>query len=408
MNAVMVNDMTMKLKKAHINLMRHPETCLYSGVILMGESNVIDDCPTAYTDGFNKRYGRGFIEKLDMKELCGLVMHENLHVMLKHIPRHRDLMKKDAKLANVAMDFVVNDVIVELNKKAPDLIKLPPGALYKAKYHDWSVRQVWDDLYQQREKEKGRKPGDQPSDNGQPSDSVSDMESLDEHDVSAADSMSDEEAEKFSERISDAISEGAIIAGRFGTKLPRTVQELIEPKVYWRDELRDFVTEAMSGRSDYTWRNLNRRRLIDDLYLPSVESERIGEGIKAVDTSASISNEMLAMVGGEVASICDTCMPDLMRMLWWDTRVHGEQVFEGNYEGIASMLKPMGGGGTRLSCVSEYINENNLHPMFIIVFTDGYVESNVKWDVTCPVLWLLPPLHNRDFNPPSGRKIVIE
>ena len=119
-----MNDMATQLKRAHIKLMRHPATCLYSGVILMGESSVVEDCPTAYTDGINKRYGREFISKLKMPELCGLVMHENLHVMLKHIPRHKDLMKKDSRLANVAMDFVVNDIIMELYKLHPELIKL--------------------------------------------------------------------------------------------------------------------------------------------------------------------------------------------------------------------------------------------------------------------------------------------
>jgi predicted metal-dependent peptidase len=46
--------------------------------------------------------------------------------------------------------------------------------------------------------------------------------------------------------------------------------------------------------------------------------------------------------------------------------------------------------------------------MFMIVFTDGYVEHDIAWNIQCPVLWLLPPNHNREFNPPSGRKIVVE
>ena len=45
-----------RLKRAHVILMQHPETALYSGIMMMGESTVIEDCPTAYTDGLNKRY----------------------------------------------------------------------------------------------------------------------------------------------------------------------------------------------------------------------------------------------------------------------------------------------------------------------------------------------------------------
>ena len=63
----------MRLKKAHVALMKHPETALYSGVILMGKSSVEKGIPTAYTDGLNKKYGEEFISKLTDAELRGLV-----------------------------------------------------------------------------------------------------------------------------------------------------------------------------------------------------------------------------------------------------------------------------------------------------------------------------------------------
>ena len=112
-----ITDIETRLKKANIKLIRHPETCLYGGVILMGETSIVDDereCPTAYTDGYNKRYGRKFLEKLSDTDIAGLVLHETLHVMLKHIPRHKDLMKENARLANIAMDYVVNDIIMNI------------------------------------------------------------------------------------------------------------------------------------------------------------------------------------------------------------------------------------------------------------------------------------------------------
>jgi len=76
-----------RLKKAHIALMKHPETALYSGIILMGNSVVEDGIPTAYTNGRDKKYGREFISKLTDAQLRGLILHENLHVALKHIGR---------------------------------------------------------------------------------------------------------------------------------------------------------------------------------------------------------------------------------------------------------------------------------------------------------------------------------
>jgi len=403
---VSTHEATLKLKKVHIKLMQHPETCLFSGILLMGESSVDVGVPTAYTDGINKRYGKEFIEKLSLAELGGLVLHENGHVMLKHIPRHRDLMKQNARLANVAMDFVINDIIVEISRKAPDLVQLPKGALYDPKYHGWSVRQVWDDLVKQMDKEQPEN-GD-PQQGEAKQGGVGGMKPLYEHDMEVADTLSDEESEALSKDIDEAISQGSIIAGRFGAKVPRGIKEILAPKVDWREELREFVSAAASGRDELSWARLNRRRLVDDCFMPSVESEVIDEGVMAVDTSGSIGDALLSLVGGEVASICETCRPSSMRVLWWDTEVHGEQVFTDNYDNIATLLKPQGGGGTRLSCVSDYVSKNDIAPMFMIIFTDGYVEHNIKWNIQCPVLWLLPPDHNRDFVPPSGRKIVVE
>ena len=404
---VSTHEATLKLKKVHIKLMQHPETCLFSGVLLMGESSVDVGFPTAYTDGINKRYGKDFIEKLSLAEVGGLVLHENGHVMLKHIPRHRDLMKQNARLANVAMDFVINDIIMGISKKAPELVQLPKGALYDPKYHGWSVRQVWDDLVKQMDKEPQDGSGE-PQEGQTGQGRISGLKPLDEHDMEAADTMSDEESEKLSKDIDEAISQGSIIAGRFGKKLPRGIKEILAPKVDWREELREFVSAATAGRDELSWAKLNRRRLVDDCFMPSMDSECIQEGVIAIDTSGSIGDALLALVAGEIASICETCTPERMRVLWWDTVVHGEQVFEDNFDNIASLLKPLGGGGTKLTCVSDYVSKNDIDPQFMIIFTDGYVEHDIKWNIQCPVLWLMPPGHNQDFVPPSGRKIIIE
>ena len=133
-----------RLKKAHMRLIQHPETCLYAGVIMMGESSIIDTCSTAYTDGFNKRYGSGFMSALDDLELAGLVLHENLHVILKHLPRHTDLWKADPRLANAAADYVANAIIVAIKDK--NLCRLPEGGLYDERFIGWSVREVYDYL----------------------------------------------------------------------------------------------------------------------------------------------------------------------------------------------------------------------------------------------------------------------
>ena len=111
-------DQETRLKRSHIMLMKNKETSWYSGIMMMGKSEVSDAEFTAYTDGVNKKYSRPFMSKIkDDAKLRGLIMHENLHVALKHIQRCGDLFKENPKLANVSADFVVNDIIHNLFKR---------------------------------------------------------------------------------------------------------------------------------------------------------------------------------------------------------------------------------------------------------------------------------------------------
>jgi predicted metal-dependent peptidase len=51
------------------------------------------------------------------------------------------------------------------------------------------------------------------------------------------------------------------------------------------------------------------------------------------------------------------------------------------------------------------VNVRKLRPECVIVFTDGYVEPEVKWDINVPTLWLVT--RNKGWTPPTGRKVVF-
>jgi len=390
--AVKKFDAEFELKRAHINLLKHRETCQYSGIIMMGESSVVDDpksCPTAYTDGLNKRYGSKFMSKLTRQQIAGLVLHENFHVLLKHIPRHRDLMKKNGRLANMAMDYVVNDMIDEIKDKA--LALLPPGALFDPMFKGWSVRKVYEYLEQEQEGGGGGGRG----------------ECLDEHGDELVEGMTPEDLKKHDDAVQDAIHQGGILAGRFGVEINRHIKDLMKPEIDWQEVLRDFWTSTMRGYDEFTWARLNRRRLADDLFLPSMYSEKVGRVILAIDTSGSISQHDLDMVASRVMNLCELYPPDEIVVLWWDTEVRGKQVFtESSFSNLAKLLKPMGGGGTRAGCVSKYMAKENLSADCMIVFTDGHVEQDIDWRVNCPTLWLIDKNGNDSFVPPTGTQLV--
>ena len=419
-----------RIKRAHIALMKNPETALYSGVMLMGTTEVVDASFTAYTDGVNKKYSRTFLETiLSESKLRGLVLHENLHVALKQIPFGKSMFKENAKMANLAADFVVNDIIENIKGcvagSQERIVELPDGGVYDPMFHNWSMREVYNYLKKhakpnpkggkgdKSEKGQGNAPsqgGTQDSEEGD-WDTVTvngktyDISKQDEHDFSELGDLSHDELKEINDSIDRALREGGMLAGRMGAKLPRSITDLLEPKVRWDEALREFVSSSVKGKDEFTWRRMNKRHMANDIYLPSVDNETLGEVVVAIDTSGSIGSKELTEFASELASICEVAQPEKVRVLWWDTEVHGEQVFEDNFGNIGALLKPLGGGGTHVSSVSEYINKEKITADCVIVFTDGYVEDDVKWNITSQTLWMITLA--KHFEPPSGKKVIF-
>ena len=417
-----------RIKRGHIALMKHQQTALYSGVMLMGTSAVEEGVPTAYTDGVNKKYGRKFLESILVEsKVRGLILHENLHVALKQVVFGRPMFLENRKMANLAADFVVNDIIACIDGTiagtSERLVELPDGAVYDPMFHDWSMREVYNYLKKHAKKgggggQGGKGQGNPPPSGGTQSNDDEDMDgdtvtvngktydisNSDEHDFIGRE-VSAEEAKEILDDIDKALREGGMLAGRMGAKIPRVISDLLEPKVDWREALREFVSSSTKGNDEFTWRRMNKRHMANDIYLPSVENESIGEIVVAIDTSGSIGGAEITEFATELVSICEVCQPEVVRVLWWDTEVHGEQVFKDNYSDIAKLLKPMGGGGTHVSCVSDYLVKNKVNAECVLVFTDGYVENDINWKITNPTLWMVT--QRRDFVPPMGKKVMF-
>jgi predicted metal-dependent peptidase len=266
--------------------------------------------------------------------------------------------------------------------------------LFEPKYHNWSVNEILKDL-------------DEQSDSDGNSIGVdTNLKPLDEHDFQGTgDNMSPQEQKEMSQKIENALKEGSILAGKVGGKIPRAIDELFEPKILWNELMREFISSTCKGTDEYTWRKFNKRMLANDLYLPSMENESVGELIIACDTSGSIGQTELTIFATELQAICNTVTPELIRILWWDYEVCSEQIFRPDqYEDISKVLKVEGGGGTRLSCVSKYITKERINADAIIVFTDGWVEQDIQWNMSTPTLYIVNG--RKDFEGTAGSQVV--
>lgn len=403
------------LEKAHVTLMRHRLTAPFIGAMMLGTSEITEQGfpegnATAGTDGINKKYHPDFLKTLTPAQLRGVVLHENLHVMKKDIHRHIDLFTENPQLANISCDFTVNDIIKQISEVDPQHVDLPPGGCWHIKFRNWTVREIYH-FFKTGQDNQGNKEG-KPKCNQHGGKIVIQIggdkytgDKFDEHEIGEALNMKPEEVKKLMDKINNAIHQGGLLAGRMGVEMPRSITDAAEPEVDWREVLREFVTTHTRGRDEYTYRKYNRHRVADDFYMPNTESEKVGGIIVAIDTSGSIGEKEISEFGAELVSICAIANPEWVKVLWWDTAVHSEQMFtEADYAAIMSLLKPTGGGGTHVGCVSQYVQKNKMDSDCVVVFTDGYVESDIIWHVQQPTLWMVTV--NKDFSPPAGGKMV--
>ena len=400
-----------RIERTHVMLMRDKDFCLFSGVFMVGKVEVSDVIPTACTNGKDVIYGRAFVDGLNDKELAFLVLHEAMHKAYRHLMVWQKIAKENPVLANLAMDYVINLQLVDYNK--PDVIQMPRdkegnlmGALDE-KYRGMDTKQVYDLLKQEMENQPESGDGD-----GQGQEGQGDGKSkcLDDHDWENAQEMSEEEKEKLAGEIDQALREGAMLAGKMNGNLSKEMDELLHPKVDWKEALREFVKTAMMGNDRSTWRKPHKRYIGMNIVMPSYHSEKIGRIAVGVDTSGSIGTAELSQFLGEVKSICDEVKPEGIDLLYWDSRVAKHEVYNGNeVETLTDATKPAGGGGTEPGCVPQYMTKNNLIPECTVMLTDGYFFGGGCGDwsgVNSPVLWCVKG--NKSFVPSVGKSVYVE
>ena len=381
---LMLNQLTeeQRLTKAVVSIMGNPKYTALAGVLMIGNRNIVDDpsVPTACTNGRDEMYGREFVKQLNDAELRFLVLHEVYHKLFRHLTTWQHLYKQDAQLANMACDFVINLKIADDNAKDrfATMTGILEGGCYDTKYAGMDTAQVYNLLRDDQDGNEGGQGSESLPDGGQP---------FDEHDWDGAEEMTADEQRELAREIDEAVRQGALVAGKLGSGGDRDLAELLQPQVNWREVLREFVQTTCTGSDYSTYRRPNRRYLSSGMYMPSGISEQVGELVVAIDTSGSIGQRELSAFLTEVKEICETVHPESVRLMYWDTRVCRDEKYDMHeLDTLVQSTKPAGGGGTDVTCVTDYIRDNNINAQAAIVLTDGYLFGGWgQW--TMPVLW---------------------
>lgn len=398
-----------KLQKCKIALMRNSKFALLQGVMMIGKTRVAE-IPTACTNGRDEIYGREFVRKLSERELQFVIAHEASHKMYRHLTTWRKLYDEDRKLANMACDYVINLMLKDVDP-TESIIAMPRfqesnGSAKKGdfmglldeQYRGMNAKQVFDIL--KDKKAKGEKPFDGDGEgNG-----------FDEHDWEYAKNMTDEEKKELVREVDQAIRQGLIaqqkVKGDGSLGMSRELEELLEPKVDWREVLREFVKATCSAKDTSSWRRVNRRFLSTGVYMPSMIGEKVGHLVIGIDASGSIGGKELSEILSEVKAIAEEVTPSQVDLIYWDSEVCAHEIYtETTVSTLVESTKPAGGGGTSPSCVSEYLNNNKIEPEAVIMLTDGCVGDDWGSEWTAPVMWTI--VGGYDVTAPNGKTIHV-
>jgi predicted metal-dependent peptidase len=350
--------------------------------------NAADWCPTAATDGRNFYFNPDFIRKLDKQELEFLLGHEVLHMVYDHIARVGD---RDRQLSNIAQDYVVNADLIDY-KVGRKITAVP--CLYDAKYAGWTWEAVYDDLYEKAEKIDIDKLVEQMLDQHiQDQEGNGGGEDGEEGQGQKRNplQMSAAEREELRKEMKQAILEAAQSVG--ASKLPagiqRLVREMTEHKMNWREILQQKIQSCF--KSDFTWMRPNRKGWHMEAVMPGMKPGEMVDVCVAIDVSGSISEQQARDLLGEVAGIIESYDEYRVHVMTFDTAVYNPQVFSSDNMSDIKSYEIVGGGGTDFSCVWHHLQDNDIVPKQLIMFTDGYDfgDKGAQFEGYCPTMFLI-------------------
>lgn len=364
-----------KISKAKARLiLDHP---FFATLLLRTPVKVTDIVPLAATDGSHIYYNPEFLDKCTVEDVMCVLAHEVGHDSLLHSIR---LGARNAEMWNKAADHAINIMLKDQGFKCPQVLQ--GGWLCDEQYKGWSADRIYDDL--RRQDGEGKSSGK----DGLHGDVLPSPSSGDP----AAQARAEQKAKQ---RVAAAAS-AARLAGKLKGELARMVDDFLEPKLPWNEVLRDFMLKVVKERDNWTRRN----RRFKGVYLPARgATKRMGPIVFIPDTSGSMMGDDMEKICSEMAHCAIQTKPENIRVLWTDTRVAGEQVFDIN-EFAFDQLKPMGGGGTDMRVGLEYAEQYD--PQVVVLLTDGHTP----WPDAEPPYPLIV-LCTTDVDVPVGQVIRI-
>jgi predicted metal-dependent peptidase len=375
-------------------LMSNPDyanASFYSFIIAKMAVKITKDVPTAGVAWAERKYNLfinpDFFETLDTDERIGVLIHEALHVMLKHNFRQGE---RDQKLFNIAADIALNQLIHKPAKlpegaMLPETFEFKKGLTAEGYYELLKEEKDNQEQEKQEQEDKGEEWGG-PSD-GKPDLTGDEEMTLDSHEGwgQAGDSAEEELARATMEKmIKDAMDKSR-------GNLPGNISELLDlwtkkAKISWKRILKKIVSSKKGSKIQTIKRRDRRQPQRKDIKGKKVFYDQPNV-IVGVDVSGSMSDEEIFNGLSEIAEVCKVTHSNL-KVVQIDTNIQGTEEFDPKQK----TWTREGCGGTYMGEMAKYLNEKKIQHDCLIMISDMFIEdvtSDANWlKHKKPVLWL--------------------
>ena len=400
---------------------------------------------TACTNGSEIYFDIEFLSKLNSNERLFVLCHEIYHVVMMHMLRRQN---RNIELFNIATDMEVNYMLKQDGLTAPSNLMFPDS-----KHEGESAEEHYERLLEQMKnqmknggnKSSGNKGGknDNSSSNGTGESNTGDSNKgklsgqFDKHIYDSNDEDGDNEGKgngsngipmdkygvvgedpdynpSFRPNLADEIREAVVsaaqecekIRGELPGHLSRIVKKFLKPEIKWQEVLARYITTSVKS-GQHRWIPAARRHVYRGLYLPS-KYEEIMNVTVGIDVSGSTEGD-LPKFFAELTGLLNTFGAYKLNVIQCDTQVCSYEEYdssENQFNFNIGDYKFSGGGGTTLTPILEYIDDNQVESDVIVIFTDGYCE-NITYNPSKPVLWIITSTGTEEFHAP-GQKVKMK
>lgn len=356
-------------------------------------------CKTFATDGRKFYFNREYIKSLSEKQVRWTICHLIYHMAYDHLGRRNG---KDKKIWDMANDYIVN-YSLEKELVNSGIAERPAGALFSEKFND---EMTSEEVYRVLEQNKTTIKvtiDDHLDLLGEDSDGSVEVTVV--GDENGPPSLTDSDIASIKMEIQSAVMNAANScqkAGDVPAGIRRLIKDLTSPIMDWRALLEMHIQSQIKG--DYHFAVPAKRSWSTGVILPSQKYVNKVDVSVSIDTSGSMTDDMLRDFLSEVKGIMETFEDFTLRLWTFDTQVYNPKLFTPHNLDDILDYDPQGGGGTLFESNWDFMRDPSgysekfadlegfadpIEPAKFVMFTDGYPGRGWGDEKYCDTLFVI-------------------